>query len=490
MGLAAEHILVSVAFVLLVSVLASKVSARLGVPALLLFLLIGMLTGSEGPGGVYFDDPWLAQFLGVTALAFILFSGGLETHLDELRPVLLKGLVLSTAGVLLSALLVAGATLLVLDFSLKEALLLGAIVSSTDAAAVFAVLRSKGLGLRGTLRPLLEFESGSNDPMAVFLTLGMIHLLQEPAASVLDLVLMFGQQMTLGLIFGIGIGRGITFVLNRISLEYDGLYSVTMIALVLLTYGATTSLGGNGFLAVYLAGLVAGNRLFIHKRSLIEFHAGLAWLMQIVMFLTLGLLVFPSELMPVAPQALLISAGLILVARPLAVFVTLAWTRQMSVNEKAFISWVGLRGAAPIVLATFPLLAGVKESSDIFNLVFFIVLTSVLAQGTMLPYMARLLRVDAPLVSRPPYPIAFVPTRPIQSELLELTIQPGSKAAHRRILDLEDLPQTTLIVLIRRGAEFVVPRGSTMLEEGDNLLVLAEPADLSTLKDLVSATPL
>ncbi|MBP8972829.1 MAG: potassium/proton antiporter [Anaerolineae bacterium] len=487
MELAAEYILVSVAFVLLVSILASKVSARLGVPALLLFLVIGMLMGSEGPGGVYFDDPWLAQFLGVTSLAFILFSGGLETDLDEIRPVMIMGMVLATAGVLVSALLVAAFTLLVLDFSLKEALLLGAIVSSTDAAAVFAVLRSKGVGLRGTLRPLLEFESGSNDPMAVFLTLGMIRLVQDPAASVPDLVLMFVQQMVLGVIFGIGIGRGMTYVLNRISLEYDGLYSVTMIALVLLTYGATTALGGNGFLAVYLAGVVAGNRIFIHKRSLTEFHAGLAWLMQIVMFLTLGLFVFPSELVPIAPQALLISAALILVARPLAVFLTLAWTRKLSVNEKAFVSWVGLRGAAPIVLATFPLLAGVQESREIFNLVFFIVLTSVLAQGTTLPYMARLLRVDAPIVSKPPYPITFVPTVPIQSELLELTIQPGSKAAHKRILDLEDLPENALIVLIRRGAEFVVPRGSTMLEEGDNLLVLAEPADLSRLQALMSA---
>lgn len=487
MELAAEYILVSVAFVLLVSILASKVSARLGVPALLLFLVIGMLMGSEGPGGVYFDDPWLAQFLGVTSLAFILFSGGLETDLDEIRPVMIMGMVLATAGVLVSALLVAAFTLLVLDFSLKEALLLGAIVSSTDAAAVFAVLRSKGVGLRGTLRPLLEFESGSNDPMAVFLTLGMIRLVQDPAASVPDLVLMFVQQMVLGVIFGIGIGRGMTYVLNRISLEYDGLYSVTMIALVLLTYGATTALGGNGFLAVYLAGVVAGNRIFIHKRSLTEFHAGLAWLMQIVMFLTLGLFVFPSELVPIAPQALLISAALILVARPLAVFLTLAWTRKLGVNEKAFVSWVGLRGAAPIVLATFPLLAGVQESREIFNLVFFIVLTSVLAQGTTLPYMARLLHVDAPIVSKPPYPIAFVPTVPIQSELLELTIQPGSKAAHKRILDLEDLPENALIVLIRRGAEFVVPRGSTMLEEGDNLLVLAEPADLSRLQALMSA---
>ncbi|MCZ7539229.1 MAG: potassium/proton antiporter [Anaerolineae bacterium] len=487
MGLAVEYILVYAAFVLLVSILASKISARLGVPALLLFLAIGMLTGSEGPGGIYFNDPWLAQFLGVTSLAFILFSGGLETDLEEVRPVMVIGMVLATAGVLVSALLVAGFTLLVLDFSLKEALLLGAIVSSTDAAAVFAVLRSKSLGLRGSLRPLLEFESGSNDPMAVFLTLGMIRLVQDPASSVPDLVLMFVQQMALGVLFGIGIGRGTTFVLNRIRLEYDGLYSVTTMALVLLTYGATTALGGNGFLAVYLAGLVAGNRSFIHKRSLTEFHSGLAWLMQIVMFLTLGLLVFPSQVMPIAPQALLISAALILVARPLAVFATLAWNKQLSLNERLFVSWVGLRGAAPIMLATFPLLAGVERSNAIFNLVFFIVLTSALAQGTTLPYVARLLRVDAPIDTRPKYPIAFEPTGPIQSELLELTIQSGSKAAHKRILDLEDLPETALIVLIRRGVEFVVPRGSTMLEEGDSLLVLAEPADLSRLQALVRA---
>lgn len=486
MGLAAEYILLSAAFLLLVSILASKVSARLGVPALLLFLAIGMLTGSEGPGGIYFDDPWLAQFLGVTALSFILFSGGLETDLEEVRPVMVIGMVLATAGVFVSALLVAGFTLLVLDFSVKEALLLGAIVSSTDAAAVFAVLRSKSLGLRGSLRPLLEFESGSNDPMAVFLTLGMIRLVQDPASSVPDLVLMFCQQMALGLVFGIGMGRIITFVLNRIRLEYDGLYSVTTMALVPLIYGATTALGGNGFLAVYLAGLVAGNRSFIHKRSLTEFHSGLAWLMQIVMFLTLGLLVFPSQLMPIAPQALLISAALILVARPLAVFVTLIWDKQLSLNERLFVSWVGLRGAAPIMLATFPLLAGVERSNTIFNLVFFIVLTSALAQGATLPYVARLLHVDAPIDTRPKYPIAFVPTEPIQSELLELTVQPGSGADHKRIVDL-DLPETALIVLIRRNTEFIVPRGATMLEEGDNLLVLADREDLDRLQTLARA---
>lgn len=364
-----EHILVAASILLLLSVLASKASAKLGIPALLLFLVLGMLAGSDGPGGIYFDDAHLAQSLGVVALALILFSGGLDTEWSSVRPVLWKGLALSTAGVLITAALVGLFARMVLGFSLLEGVLLGAIVSATDAAAVFSVLRARSVGLKGHVRPLLELESGSNDPMAVFLTTGLIGIMTQPQARWFSLVPMFIQQMVLGAALGYAIGRLMVFLINRLRLEFEGLYPVLTLSLILLTYGGTASLGGNGFLAVYVAGLVMGKNDFIHKRSVMRFHDGLAWLMQIVMFLALGLLVFPSHLLPIIGLGLLSSLFLMLVARPVSVLVTMAFS-GMRLNEKLMISWVGLRGAVPIVLATFPLLAGMPRAEIIFDLVF------------------------------------------------------------------------------------------------------------------------
>ena len=474
-----EYTLVAASFLLLVSIVTSKVSSRLGIPALLLFLVVGMLAGSEGLGGIYFDDPLLAQFLGVASLAFILFSGGLDTQIDDIRPVMRQGFALATVGVFLTATLVAVVAYTALDFSLEESLLFGAIISSTDAAAVFAVLRGKNVGLKGRLRPLLELESGSNDPMAIFLTVGMITLIENADRPVLSLVPMFVQQMALGALFGVLIGHGITALINRLRLEYDGLYSVVTIAAVMLAYGATTALGGNGFLAVYLAGVVSGNRTFIHKRSIKSFHEGLAWLMQIVMFLTLGLLVFPSELIPVIPEGLLVSIFLMAIARPLAVFVTLARTR-LSWQEKTFISWVGLKGAAPIILATFPLVAGLAQAEAIFNLVFFIVLTSVLVQGTSLAPVARWLGVDTPALPRRTYP-ELIPGAGVKNDLVEIVIPDHSPVAGLRLVDIQ-LPHDTLVVLIGRDDDLVIPSGATALEAGDAVLVLAEKNSLPQVR--------
>jgi cell volume regulation protein A len=384
-------------------VIASKASARLGVPALVLFLAIGMLAGSDGPWGIYFDDPWLAQFLGVVALAFILFAGGLDINWQSVRRVFWSGIALSTIGIVITALLVAWFATVVLGFSLFEGLLLGAVVSSTDAAAVFAILRSRNVGLKGQLQPLLELESGSNDPMAVYLTLGFIGLLSNPATSIIDLIPMFIHQMSLGVAVGYAMGKAMVFIINRLKLEYDGLYPVLTLSLVLLTYGATASMGGNGFLAVYLAGLLMGKSNFIHKKSLMRFHDGLAWLTQIAMFLTLGLLVFPSRLTPIIGVGLLVSMFLIFVARPVSIFIALLFAK-MSFKEKIMVSWVGLRGAVPVILATFPLLAGVPKADMIFNVVFFIVLTSVLLQGTLIPTVARWLDMAAPVPAKPKHP--------------------------------------------------------------------------------------
>jgi cell volume regulation protein A len=464
-----ELIFLVVAAFLCLSVLASKLASRTGIPALLLFLLIGMLAGSDGPGGIHFDYPWLAQAVGVLALVFILFSGGLDTRLEDIRPVARGGLALSTAGVFISALVVGWFASRFLGFTLLEGVLLGAIISPTDAAAVLTLLRSRGVNLKSGLKPLLELESGTNDPMAVFLTTGVIELLVHPGRSALDLIPMFILQMTLGGLIGYGMGWLMVAIVNRLRLEFDGLYPVMTLALVLLTYGVTVLVGGNGFLAIYLAGLVMGNSQFIHRGSLLRFHDGLAWLMQIAMFLTLGLQVFPSQLLVIAPTGLLVALFLIFVARPVSVFAGLLLARR-SLREKTFLSWLGLRGAAPIILATFPLLAGIPASSLIFNLVFFIVLTSVLLQGTTISAVARWLRLEAdePTVVSPD-------ADDITDHLVEVVIPPGASAAGRRILDLQ-LPGGALIVVVTRQGARLVPTGSTVLEAGDHLLLLGDAA--------------
>ncbi|MCC6395090.1 MAG: potassium/proton antiporter, partial [Bryobacterales bacterium] len=341
-----DQMLIVAATLLVVGVLASKVSNRLGVPALLLFLLIGMLAGSEGIGGIPFDDARFTQTLGIIALSFILFAGGLETEWAQVSGVLWRGLSLSTIGVLVTALVVGGAATLLFGFTWSEGLLLGSIMSSTDAAAVFSVLRSRGASLKGTNKPLLELESGSNDPMAVFLTMALIRVVNRPDSPVLDLALMFVLQMIVGAAAGYGLGKAFVFVVNRIKLETEGLYPVLTLGVVLLVYGLASSLRGNGFLAVYLAGIVMGNSDFIHKRSLVRFHDGLAWLMQITMFVALGLLVYPSRLIPVAGVGFLIAGILMFVARPAGVFLSLLFAK-MGLRHKLLISWVGLRGAVP-----------------------------------------------------------------------------------------------------------------------------------------------
>jgi potassium/hydrogen antiporter len=479
-----EHLLVAAALFLTLSIVASKIAVKSGVPALLLFLIVGMAAGSEGIGGIYFDDPWLTQFIGVIALVFILFSGGLDTAWQEIRPILSQGIVLSTVGVLLTAVAVGWLMHTFFGFSLAEGLLLGSIISSTDAAAVFSVLRGKNVNLKGRLKALLELESGSNDPMAVFLTLGMIQLVLNPSLPVTSLLPMFVVQMGIGAVSGFIFGRVIQFIINRLHLEYDGLYPVLSIALVGLTYGFTTTVGGNGFLAVYLAGLVLGNCSFIHKRSLLRFHDGIAWLMQIAMFLTLGLQVFPSQLTEVSITGLIVAIFLIFLARPLSVFLSLALSR-LNIREKLFISWVGLRGAAPIILGTFPLLAGIEKADTIFNLVFFIVLTSVLLQGTLIIPVAKGLQVYSKESNQSPSPMEFVMSDGrISNDLIELTVSENALVVGKQILDLQ-LPESTLIVLIGRKNEMIVPGGGTVIEAGDRILLLVREAARESVTHLL-----
>ncbi|WP_052890212.1 potassium/proton antiporter [Thermogemmatispora carboxidivorans] len=391
-----ESTLLVASLLLLLSVLAWKIAGKLGIPALLLFLGLGMLAGSDGPGGIYFDDAQLAQAVGIVALVLILFAGGLETRWSAVRPALGGALLLSTLGVLLSALVVALFAVWLLHASPLEGLLLGALISATDAAAVFSVLAARNLRLSGQLLPLLELESGTNDPMAVFLTLGLIRLLSEPATSPLSILLLFGQQMGIGLVLGLVIGRLAIWLIARLHLDVEGLYRVLTIALALFTYAVTALLGGSGFLAVYLVGLLLGNSRVEGIERIGRFHDSLAWLMQIAMFLILGLLVFPSRLPAVALAGVLITLVSVFVARPLAVLLALLPLRRMPLREKLFVAWVGLRGAVPIVLATFPLLAGLPRAELLFDLVFFVVLASVLLQGTTVPLVARWLGVARP----------------------------------------------------------------------------------------------
>lgn len=481
-----DFYLIGGSLLLLFSVISSKASGKLGVPSLVLFVGLGVLAGSEGLGGYVFDHPLFVQTLGVVALIFILFAGGLDTDCKAIRRVLWSGLSLATVGIFTTTLLMGWFAKQVLGFTWLEGLLLGAIVSSTDAAAVFAVLRARSLNLVKDMKPLLELESGSNDPTAVFLTVAILGLMTQKQTSALEMIPSFILQMALGGVSGFLSGKGIHRLINSVHLEIEGLYPVLTIALVLFTYGFTEAIGGNGYLAVYLCGLILGSENFIHKKSLTLFHDGLAWLMQISMFLALGLQVYPSRLLPVAGTGLLLSALLIFVARPLSIYLSLFRSRY-NFKEKALISWVGLRGAVPIILATYPLLAGIPKADTIFHLVFFIVLSSVLIQGMTTPAVAKWLKVDAPVREKFKYPLEYVPTSTtaMKSDLVEIMVPKNSIVIGKAIVDLK-LPASALIVLIQRNADVLVPRGGTFLEEGDHLLVLSDRGTLAQVRKLIA----
>jgi cell volume regulation protein A len=467
----AENILLIGSVLIFISVLAGKTSLRIGVPTLVLFLAVGMLAGSEGIGGIPFNDPGLAQFIGIVALNFILFSGGFETDWSSVRPILWQGVTLSVLGVLLTTVTLGLFVWWVTDFTIYEGLLLGAIVSSTDAAAVFSILRSKSLALKGHIRPTLEFESGSNDPMAYILTIVFIGLVQDGDKSLLSVLPMFFMQLLLGGGLGYLFGLGSKFVINRIKLDYEGLYPVLSITLMLLTYSVTTAVGGNGFLAVYVSAIYLGSMDLLHKRTIMKMFDGLAWLMQIILFVVLGLLVFPSHIVPVIGIGLLVSGFLIFVARPLSVFLTLM-PFGLRTRTRLFISWVGLRGAVPIVFATYPLMAGLEKADMIFNIVFFISLTSVLLQGTTIPVVAKWLHVSLPSRVKTVTAADILLSEPINSELAEFTIASGSVVAGMKIIDL-GFPQNARIALIKRDDKYIIPDGMTVIRTGDKLIVLA-----------------
>jgi len=472
MPITAEHALLVGSVLLLLSIIGGKTTSRWGVPTLIFFLLVGILAGSEGIGGIPFDDMHMAQFIGITALNFILFSGGLSTDFQTMRPVLRTGLALSTLGVLLTAVSVGVFVHYLLGFTFPEGLLLGSIVSSTDAAAVFSILRGKGIGLKGALRPVLELESGSNDPMAYFLTISLTAVVKEGHFPAGELVLLFVKGFLIGGAMGYCTGKFSFWLINRIHLNNQGLYPVLLMGLAMFSYAATEFLGGNGFLAIYICAVVLGSSNFIHKRSLIQFYDGIAWLMQIILFLALGLLVFPSRVWAVAGDGLLISAFLILVARPIGVFGSLLLNKANR-RSKLFLSWVGLRGAVPIVFATYPKIAGLAQSDMIFNLVFFIAITSVIIQGTTLPAVAKMLHLTVPgrAKRRSGSDLEFID--PTMSVREEIHLPHHSIVNGRRIVEI-DFPKTAKILLVIRGKDYITPVGSTVLRGDDRLLLLAE----------------
>ncbi len=472
MNLTIENILLIGSLLLLISIFAGKTSYKFGVPTLLLFLGIGMLAGSDGIGGIRFDDPQLAQFIGIVSLNFILFSGGLDTNWTTVKPILREGIALSTLGVLFTACSVGTFVWLVTDFTIYESLLLGSIVSSTDAAAVFSILRSKSLALKTNLRPTLELESGSNDPMAYVLTIAFLTLVINQDQSFVSIIPMFLQQMILGGIAGFGFGFLSKYIINKIKLDFEGLYPVLVIALMFITFSATDFVGGNGFLAIYICAVYLGNQDLIHKKTILKMFDGLAWLMQIVLFLTLGLLVFPSQIIPYMSIGLLISLFLILVARPIGVFISLLFFK-MKLRRRFYISWVGLRGAVPIVFATYPLLAGIDKANMIFNIVFFISVTSILIQGTTLSIVAKWLNVGLPETEKKLNATDLLLAENPKAEMKEVLITPNCYAVDKKIVEL-GFPKNAIIAMIKRDDSYIIPNGLTKIQAQDKLIVLAD----------------
>jgi cell volume regulation protein A len=470
------------AVLVLFAVVSSKFSSRLGLPVLVIFIGLGMLAGSEGVGGIAFENYALANGIGTVALAIILFDGGLRTSKRALRIAWKPALALATVGVLVTSLVTGIAAAWILEVSILEGVLLGSIVGSTDAAAVFSVLRSKGSRLSEHLGSTLEVESGSNDPMAIFLTVGLLDVLLGRIDPGPPLLAFFLLQMGVGAIAGLVVGRlGVT-ANNRINLDAAGLYPVMMGAVGFLAYGLAASLGGSGFLAVYIAGIVLGNSRIVFQRGIFLFTDGMAWLAQIVMFTMLGLLVFPSRLVDVAPAGLAIAGILIVIARPVAVVGLLPFF-HFTRREIALVSWVGLRGAVPIILATYPLLMGLPDGRLLFNVVFFVVLVSAITQGWSLPWVAARLGLGSSAEAEPPVTLEITSLRHVAGDIVDYLVVDHARAAGRMIRELS-LPEGAVVAMVTRGQEIIPPRGSTKLLPGDHVFFVLRP-DMRELVDRV-----
>ena len=466
------------AILLFLSVLVGKTGAKFGVPALLLFLGVGMLAGSDG-FGIYFDSPQIAQFIGTVALCIILFSGGMDTHYREIKPILAPGVTLATLGVLMTT-IITGLFIYSLSdllpgnfqLGLLESMLLAAVMSSTDSASVFSILRSKGISLKERLRPTLELESGSNDPMAYMLTILLIQVIEIGVIDWPHSIVLLFMQLSIGAAAGFALGYAIVWIINRINVPNESLYPVLLFSCVFFVFAFTNLLQGNGYLAVYIAGLVVGNRKLVHKRSLTTFFDGFTWLFQIVMFLTLGLLVNPSELPAVAGVGLLVAIFMIVVSRPISVFTCLLPFRRFTTRARVYISWVGLRGAVPIIFATYPLMsAEIPNARMIFNIVFFVTIVSLLVQGTTVSAMARWLGLVGKSEEKEIFNVALPDE--IKSAMSEIELTDEALSGGNKLMNLS-LPDNTLVVMVKRREQYFVPKGHTHLQSGDRLLVISD----------------
>ncbi len=471
-------ILLLVGAILAASIVVALGASRTGVPSLVAFLALGMLLGSDGLGGIEFDDAELARTVGVIGLAAILFEGGLSTSWRRLRRVAVPAALLSTVGVAVTAILTGLAAFVLFDLSWLEAVLLGAVVSSTDAAAVFATLRYTNIERR--LARTLEAESGSNDPMAIALTIGLIEWIEEPVFSFSELVLLVVQELGLGLVVGVGLGAVATWTFARLPHSIGAFAPVASVAAASLSFGAAEVIGGSGFLAVYLVGLAVGSTPSRYRRQLVAFHEGLAFLAQVAMFVVLGLLVFPRELPAVALPGLALAALLVLLIRPAAVWVSTAF-HDFTTRDRALLGWAGLRGAVPIVLATFVLSSELGSAETIFNAVFFVVVVSALVQGTTLERVARRLGVVSPGPAVVAAPLEVDALGSL--ELVDFAVANDHAIAGAAVREL-GLPRSALIAVVARHGETIPPRGSTIVEPGDRLFVLAPRTARADLEDV------
>lgn len=461
------------ALLLFAGILSSKLSPRLGLPMLVLFLIVGMLAGEAGIGGIQFDNATTAHALGTLALAVILFDGGLQTSMSAIRLAWKPASLLSTAGVAITAGITGVAAAYILGIPLLVGLLLGAIVGSTDAAAVFSILRSAGIHIKPRLKSTLEIESASNDPMAIFLVVGLLELITGDMTLGPDMALLFIKQMGIGAVTGLFIGWVAIKMINRIELIAAGLYPVLIAVCGAIAFGAAASLGGSGFLATFIAGVIIGNSRFVFQQATFLFMDGLAWLSQIAMFVMLGLLVNPPLLLDVWAEGLVIAIILVFIARPLAVVPLLALT-GFSARETTLISWVGLRGSVPIILAIFPLLFGIDEAGLVFNVVFFVVLLSATVQGSTLPWAARKLKLTQLPPACPVKPLEIPSLGGVNADIVEIVLGERSRACGYTLQALP-LPEGVNIVMLVRDKKVLPPQPSTKLQPDDHLFITLRP---------------
>lgn len=481
-----DSLILLAAVLILLGIASSKISARLGLPVLVLFLFIGMISGEQGIGGIAFNNAEAAHALGTIALALILYDGGLQTQMSAIRTVWKPASVLATIGVLGTALVTGLAAHYILGLSLLEGMLVGAIVGSTDAAAVFSLLRNAGVHINPRLKSTLEIESASNDPMAIFLTIGLLEVLVNDMSFGAGMFQLFLSQMGIGAIVGLGVGWIAVKVISRIHLMASGLYPVMVTAFGLLSFGLAAKFDGSGFLAIFITGVFVGNSHFVAKRTTFLFHDGLAWLSQITMFVVLGLLINPTELLDVWGQGLLIALVLIFIARPLVVAPTLLLF-GFNYRETTLVSWVGLRGSVPIILAIFPLMYGLDNAALIFNVVFFVVLISAMLQGSTLSIVAKALNLAEEPPAAPAATLEITSLDKVAADIVDYTIGQDSRAAKRRLAHLA-LPEGAVVAMITRGKDIIPPRGSTLVKADDHLFVMTKPENRPFLDRALSQT--